>query len=258
MPFRDVRAIYFDLDDTLCAYWDASKAALREAFTHHGPEGRTYEEMVQAWAEAFRKFSPTLKSTDWYKTYLKVGKPTRDEQMRLTLREVGIDDPAQAERMGDAYGHHRDANLKLFEESLPILEILYPRMPLGLITNGPADIQRQEVNTLNIGHFFDPILIEGELGFGKPDHRVYEIALQAFRNKIADLEPDQILMVGNSFAHDIGGARRAGWKTAWVRRPSDVPPSAKGPEEMPPNATPADLVIGDLRELLPALGIESA
>jgi putative hydrolase of the HAD superfamily len=26
--FSQVRAVYFDLDDTLCAYWDASKIAL--------------------------------------------------------------------------------------------------------------------------------------------------------------------------------------------------------------------------------------
>lgn len=27
-----VKAIYFDLDDTLCAYWDACKQGLRETF----------------------------------------------------------------------------------------------------------------------------------------------------------------------------------------------------------------------------------
>ena len=40
-----VRAVYFDLDDTLCAYWEASKFALRRAFEDHGPEGYTADEM---------------------------------------------------------------------------------------------------------------------------------------------------------------------------------------------------------------------
>ena len=38
-PFAEVRAVFFDLDDTLCGYWDACKIALRETFAEHGPDG---------------------------------------------------------------------------------------------------------------------------------------------------------------------------------------------------------------------------
>ncbi len=243
-----VRGIYFDLDDTLCGYWDASKIGLREAFAEHGPQGRTVEEMVLAWATAFRGFAPTLKKTGWYAGYLVSGEPTRTEQMRRTLAEVGVTDEAMAQALSESYMRRRDANLKLFSDAVEVLTILKGRYPLGLMTNGPADIQRQEIATLGVERFFDHFFIEGEVGEGKPKPVVFERAASAM-----GLQPHEILMVGNSFGHDVTPALAAGWRAIWVRRPSDVPPSATHPEEMPEGAAEPDAVIGSLRELLDLL-----
>ena len=155
-----VRAIFFDLDDTLCGYWDAAKIGLLKAFAEAGPPGIDPETMVGHWAAAFREFAPTLKETGWYKTYLKSGEPTRTEQMRRTLLNAGIDDPAMARTLGDVYAAHRNDALELFPEALEVLDALRDRgYPLGLITNGPGDIQRQEIETLGIADRFDVILI---------------------------------------------------------------------------------------------------
>ncbi|MBL8087662.1 MAG: HAD family hydrolase [Chthonomonas sp.] len=247
-----VRAIYFDLDDTLCGYWDACKAALRIAFQQHPAGDADPETMVRHWAAAFRVFGKNLKQTHWYPVYLKTGKPTRIEQMRLMLESFDIHDQDHAERLAETYSVERDRALRLFPESHEVLELLTGRYPMGLITNGPADIQRQEINTLGIEHFFDHIYIEGELGEGKPLPSVFERARRA-----VGCEPHQVLMVGNSYGHDIKGAIEAGWRTVWIRRSSDVPPSADGnaqPEERPEGDPAPDMVIGDLREFLPALG----
>lgn len=251
-PFAAVRRVFFDLDDTLCGYWDASKAALREAFEAHGPEGVSPDEMVGHWAAAFREFSPTIKRTGWYPTYLKQGEPTRTEQMRLTLKRVGIEDETRAAQLSEAYGRLRNANLRLFDDALEVLDRLSAHFPMGLITNGPADIQRQEIETLNIGHYFDKVYIEGETGKGKPLPELFEAITQE-----AGLEPEQIAMVGNSYAHDVQPALMAGWVGVWIRRPSDVPPSAHGSaakaEEKPDGAPMPHATIGALRDLLPLL-----
>lgn len=248
-PFSAVRAVFFDLDDTLCGYWDASKAGLRHAFTLHGPPEYTPDEMVEHWAAAFREFSPTLKQTGWYETYLKNGEPTRTEQMRLTLARIGQENPELARRLSDAYGDQRNANLQLFPDALEVLDWLKSRgVTLGLVTNGPADIQRQEIETLGIGSYFPHVYIEGEMGRGKPHKEVFD--------RIAHdvgLSGKQVLFVGNSYAHDIRPVLDAGWHAIWIRRPSDVPPSLKGktavPEERPEGAPEPDAIIGSLMEL---------
>ncbi len=251
--FESVKAVCFDLDDTLCGYWDASKAAMRTAFESHAPQGISVDEMVRAWAAAFRKFSPSIKRSHWYPTYLKQGEPTRTELMRLALLEVGFDDEDRANRLSEIYARERDKNLKLFPDAIPVLEEFKSRFPLGLITNGPADIQRQEIETLGIGHYFELILIEGEMGEGKPEPAVFLRAEKHF-----GLQPHEILFVGNSYAHDIEPAIRAGWRAIWIRRPSDVSPSSsgsgQGAEQRPPESPEPDAEIGELSELLGLLG----
>lgn len=252
---QDVRAIFFDLDDTLCGYWDASKKGLHRAFELHGPEGFTPLEMVRHWAAAFREFAPTLKKTGWYPIYLKSGEPTRTEQMRLTLLRVGVVDDERARALSQSYMELRDSGLALFEDVPEVLEKLHGKYPLGLITNGPADIQRMEIATLGLERYFDHILIEGEMEIGKPNKQVFDKA-----EAMAGVRPHEILFVGNSYAHDVAPALAAGWRTVWIRRPSDVPPSAgpglATPEEMPPGGAQPDAIVGEIREILPLLGIE--
>lgn len=250
--FSEVRAIYFDLDDTLCGYWTASRKGLVETFSEYGPHILSPEQMVQEWAAAYRGFGPNLKATGWYDRYLTSGEPTRTEQMRLTLLRVGIDDPQLARQLGDAYNEARDRNLQLFPDAIAVLDTLKTKYPMGLITNGPAENQRREVATLGISRYFDPILIEGELREGKPLASVFDKAAKAM-----DCEPHQLLFVGNSFNHDIAPAIEYGWRTVWVRRATDVAPSSNPdtakPEEMPIGAKPPDAVIGELSELLALL-----
>ncbi|HRF58283.1 MAG TPA: HAD family hydrolase [Fimbriimonadaceae bacterium] len=244
-----VRVVFFDLDDTLCGYWEAAKVGLRKAFEEAGPSGIDAETMVRHWATAFREFAPTLKETGWYKTYLKTGEPTRTEQMRRTLLVAGIDDAAMARGLGDAYAEHRNDALELFPEALEVLEALRDRgYPLGLITNGPGDIQRQELETLGIEDRFSIILIEGEQGLGKPNPEVFLRAEERSGAKGAE-----ILFVGNSYAHDIRPALAAGWRAIWVRRPTDVPPSGSHPEERPADLPAPTAEVSDLREVLELL-----
>lgn len=238
----DIRAVAFDLDDTLCAYWDAAKIGLGVTLdTLEGGRGH----WLPHWAAAFRGFCGDLKKSPWYDTYLREGEPTRTELMRLMLLEGGVDDAALARSLSDQYGEARDQALVLFPETLGTLQqVRALQLPLLVITNGPADIQRQELRTLGIEALFDHVLIEGEMGFGKPDARVFELALD-----LCGCSPSHVLMVGNSYSADIVPAVRHGWKTAWIRRPSDVAPSATGPEHRPSEGPIPDLEITDLREI---------
>lgn len=253
-PFGNVRAVFFDLDDTLCAYWDAAKAGLRAAFEAEPVPGYELEEALKVWAREFRRYAEELKTSHWYEIYLTEGSTTRAELMRQALEAMGVTDPELAWRLSEVYGRERDARLELFPDARNVLRALSGTFHLGLITNGPADIQRQEIATLNIGSYFETVLIEGEMGLGKPHAAVFAKAEEACRAK-----GDEVLFVGNSYAHDIAPALRAGWRTVWIRRESDVPPSADTPrrEEMPEGAIHPDAILETLEPLPRLLGIRS-
>lgn len=246
---RPVKAIAFDLDDTLCGYWDAAKSGLAQTFRELSPTGFTPEQLQIAWAEEFHAFCPNLRELGFYEDYLESGKPTRDELMRRMLLRLGIDDGELATRLGDRYAENRRHALKLFPEIPELLNALHGKFPLALITNGPADIQREEIADLGIGHYFDLVLIEGEQKVGKPHPSVFQTAQDHF-----GVGAESMLFVGNSYNHDIAPAISAGWQTVWVRRPSDIAPSntesdAK-PEEKPKGAQEPTLVLPDLGPLV--------
>jgi putative hydrolase of the HAD superfamily len=172
--------------------------------------------------------------------------------MRLMLHRLGVAEEGLAQKLGDAYAFARNANLKLFPEAISVLDTLKARYPLGLITNGPADVQRQEIETVGVGKYFEHVYIEGEMGRGKPLPEVFEMIAAEVGKR-----PDEILFVGNSYAHDILPAIEAGWHTAWIRRDTDVAPSNANehPEDKPLGAADPDATIYDLREVLTLLGI---
>lgn len=249
--FENIKAIYFDLDDTLCGYWNACKAGLRKTFEEDRPDGFSVEEMIHHWATAFRKFCPTLKKTDWYPIYLEHGEPTRTEQMRRTLQEINVVDDELAKKLSVMYGYHRNAALRLFPDVHETLVTLAQYYQLGVITNGPADIQREEIHTLSLKTYIQHVLIEGELKVGKPSAIVFETA-----EKLAKCSGEEILMVGNSYDHDILPAIQFGWKTAWVYRTSDIPPSSEkhtGPHRLSQSEPLPDMTIFSLKELIPFL-----
>jgi len=241
---QGVTGIYFDLDDTLCTYWEAAKGGLREAFGLHAPD--SVDALVEHWAASFRELLGDIQSEKWYPHYLKSGEVPRTEVIRQAFARCGVIDEELVQRVSRSYLELRNERLQLFPDAIQVLSRLKLDYPLGLITNGPADVQRMEIDRLQIESYFEHIFIEGELGFGKPDPAVLARAAEAMQ-----MQPSELLFVGNSYHHDILPAIKAGWKTVWVRRPSDVPPSSAGkPESLAPGNPSPNAEVTELTELL--------
>jgi putative hydrolase of the HAD superfamily len=58
---------------------------------------------------------------------------------------------------------------------------------------------------------FDAIFVEGELGFGKPDPRVYELAMSRLGHS-----PAQTWMVGDHLEWDVAAPQKLGIFGVWV------------------------------------------
>ncbi|MCL6624127.1 MAG: HAD family hydrolase [Fimbriimonadales bacterium] len=236
-----IKAIYFDLDDTLCAYWDASKKALWQALEEASLPVST-ESAFEAWRSVFPSFSREIKTPRWYERYLETGEPTRTEHMRRALHALGISDEDLAGRLSQRYADLRNQYLTLYPDVIPVLTELKELFWLGLITNGPADVQREEIRVLGIRKFFQDILIEGEVKVGKPNVRIFDLACEH-----SGYLPGEMLYVGNAFEHDVQGAKSAGWHAIWLNRAL---------EENPNTHPQPDAILTDLYQLLEWLGLQ--
>ncbi|GIV08499.1 MAG: haloacid dehalogenase [Fimbriimonadales bacterium] len=224
-----IRAVGFDLDDTLCVYMPVAVQARLQIFeTHLAPRVNLPIEVIdQHYRRAFKSLLEEIHTDRWYPLYLKEGRATRTEAFRRLLQSLNLDSDGLAEQISEEYAALRESMLHLHEEALEVLHALRQRYPLFVITNGPALEQRRELQTLGIEPLFDLVAIEGEVGVGKPYQPIFEFVQSQLR-----LPGEQILFVGNSWEHDVMGALNAGWQAAWVNREGLPCPQPDSPVPM--------------------------
>ena len=150
------------------------------------------------------------------------------------LHEHGTEDEDLAHSLSEVYINLRTESLKLFPGVLPLLAELRGKYTLGLLTNGPSDLQHEKIDLLGLGPLFDRIIVSGDMGIHKPDQRVFERLLQEIH-----VPANTAIYVGNSYEMDIIGAHGAGMWSVWVNPNGD-----KEPQD-----PIADLIIEDVTEL---------
>lgn len=96
-------------------------------------------------------------------------------------------------------------------------------VPLGILTNGPADIQRLKLQQLGAPECFAATVVSGEVGVGKPDPAVFEIVLEQLGSAATDT-----VMVGDSWNRDIEGAEAVGMRSIWISNGRTVRRQVKG------------------------------
>ncbi|WP_195909253.1 HAD family hydrolase [Microlunatus sp. Gsoil 973] len=138
--------------------------------------------------------------------------PVRRQMFAEALAPVGprVD---EIDEITEHYLGIRFAEPLLFDDVLPCLEALRGTCRLGVITNGNS-----KLDSLGLDHYFDREFVAEQVGYAKPDPRIYAHAA-------ADVgcRPRELIMVGDSWGKDVRAARDAGWRGIWLRR--DVDPS---------------------------------
>jgi putative hydrolase of the HAD superfamily len=236
MNFKEVKVVCFDLDDTLCDYEKSAKISRNKMMNYaisrcEGVELSTFQ-------EAYKKsFQNMINHYGGQAIFLiKSGLETRLEHISRTIHRLGFYDPKLVNQLVKIYGEERRKTLKLFSDSIPLLTVLKTKYRLSLVTNGPSDVQRNEIEWLNIEKYFDDIIVSGEVGYAKPDPRIFKVLLTKLK-----ITPSQIIYVGNSQEHDIKGAKKAELKTIWINRKN---------ERLLPETPKPDYEITTLSELI--------
>ena len=139
------------------------------------------------------------------------------------LEAYGAPSPGLAAEIAADFSERRRARMALFPEAFACLQALRARgVPLALVTNGDATEQRWKIERCALAPFFGAIVIEGELGAGKPDAIVYHTALKAL-----GVEPGpDVWMVGDHLEFDVAGSQRVGLRGIWLDRDgAGLPPT---------------------------------
>ncbi|CAN5340766.1 HAD family hydrolase [soil metagenome] len=212
------RLILFDLDNTLCDHATSRSLRVRHAFA---PFFANETDLGQAVQEAVTR---SMEGTTHFPGI---------------LEQYGADANA-AEAARERYVSDRYRGLELYSDALHTIEKVKQVASIGMITNGPTDIQQPKIDLLQIEHLFPFILISESVGIWKPDPAIFHMALEK-----AGIAAEDAVYVGDSPVADVPGAKAAGMRSVWINCagidwPGDEPP---------------DIEIRDLNELLLSLGI---
>lgn len=194
------RIVLFDLDETLCDYVGARRRRL---------------------AVAFRIALRNVPADEWPDFAALIDRsiaiaPHGDAHFPALLQEHGFDDPAAVDCARTWFRRHRLHSLELFPDARPMFTALRrndPGVRFGIVTNGPADVQREKVALLGLPPLVDAIVISGEVGVAKPDPAIFALALERLQG-----EPNDASYLGDAPLVDISGARAAGIRAVWMNR----------------------------------------
>lgn len=228
-------AVFFDLDDTLIAFDAVSDLIWKmviDEYAEINPKVKSNVLMGTIKAKSNWYWSDTERHTKGRNNL----KETRRKIVQIAFKELNL--PSEdAVRLADKYDSERTENIHLFPGVVEVLEVFIKKgVKLVLITNGEGSIQRYKIKKLNLERYFKDIFIEGELGFGKPDKRVFEMALEA-----SGSDRERVVMVGDKLEWDIRGAMGAGIASVWCDYKKEGLPS--GCADKP------DHIIHDISEL---------
>jgi putative hydrolase of the HAD superfamily len=205
-----MKALLVDLDDTLLDYsggvdacWEAACATAAPSVERAALLAALIDTRQWFWSDPERH---RRERVDMLGAWTKIA--------ARALERCGCADPRTAAAVAEAYAERRRAAWRLFPEAAPFLARLRERrVPLALVTNGDARQQRDKIERHDLARWFDVILIEGELGYGKPDHVVYLEALRRLGVAAADA-----WMVGDHIEFDVAAPQQLGLRGVWVDR----------------------------------------
>lgn len=209
-----IKAVLWDLDNTVLNFTAAERASLRRALKVLG-YGECSDGMLEEYARVNIRHWEALERGE--KTQAQV----LADRFREFLGMYGFD-PSGAEALNAEYEPHIPDTIVFIPGALETLKQLKGKVIQCCATNGAASVQRRRLRESGLGEIFDHVFISEEMGAKKPDREYFDMVLA----ELKDIKREEILMVGDSLTSDMRGAANAGIKKCWynpARKSGNVP-----------------------------------
>ncbi len=215
------RLVLFDLDDTLFDHMGSVVRGLEAVGRHFPPLARRpareaavlYQRLLESVHPAIvrGRISPDA---------------ARLRRFQALLRWAGA--PASTARAREAsriYREEYQRARRVVPGSVGVLRALRPQARIAILSNNRREEQAEKLDSLGLARWVDLLVTSEELPWAKPDPRAFRYAVRE-----AGSRPHLATMVGDSWAVDIAGARRAGLGAVWVNRSGAPLPAGEGVE----------------------------
>lgn len=199
-----ITGILFDFGGTLYDYYPSnsviwSRIAKKLGVDISPNDPRIWKGIQRQSIEAIRRAKP-------------FSKLSREEIQKLNLHvlaAMGIDGEGTMHLISEEFDK-RGHGYRINPESKETLERIYSMgLKIGLVSNCPSEFGKPRRLTMRedgILHYFNTIILSGEVGHEKPEKEIFKIAL----NSLGLQDASKAIIIGDSFLADVMGAQNAG------------------------------------------------
>ena len=144
----------------------------------------------------------------------------QDDFLELLRKKVALeicylpqqpDEATRANWVNLIAGYCDAAARACIKEALPMLEELHGRFPMMLVSNFYGNID-EVLRSYGIRHLFKGIIESAVVGVRKPNPTLFKLGIDAL-----ELEPSEVLVVGDSLRKDIQPAEQLGCQVLWLK-----------------------------------------
>ncbi|MEB3960394.1 HAD family hydrolase [Streptomyces kunmingensis] len=202
-----LKAIVWDIDDTIFDYATADTAGMRAHLTVEGLTDTfgTVERALAHWKTLTREHWARFEAgeTDW--------EGQRRDRVRAFVGRA-LDD-VSADAWFTRYLGHYEAAWSLFPDAVPALDTLAAGYRHAVLSNSSLHNQDRKLRVLGVRDRFETLLCAAELGVAKPEAAAFHAVCEEL-----GLAPHDVAYVGDQPDTDARGAVEAGLTGIWLDR----------------------------------------
>lgn len=205
-----IKTVLFDLDDTLFDYQYSRRCGLKAL------QGK-YANFRNISVEELEMAHDSLLHANYQKTLDRTITMSEaiTERIYLLCLKYGL----------ELYGPDLEQTVSLYNseyertrQPIPgVRELLRylsdHKIKIGIVTNGLVDFQEEKLRVCRLDELFTYVIISEEVGFRKPDRRIFDEAL-----KRTGARAEETVFIGDSWPADVTGAYNCGMKAIWLNR----------------------------------------
>jgi len=230
-------AILFDLDDTLFDHSLAARGALTRVHQQHPAfSAQPFSAFERAHAETLEELHADVLAG------IRTVDDAREERFRRLFLTAGVPDDRQLiQATAVTYRHAYLAARRPVDgarELLAALKVLDAPVRIAVVSNNILEEQEGKIAHCGFAPFLDALVVSEAVGVTKPNPAIFEHALAEL-----GCPPSEAVMIGDSWAADIEGARAAGIRAIWFNRTGFAAPRVDPDVTEIAALTPTDAVM---------------
>ena len=200
MNKSNIKHVFFDLDHTLWDFDKNSGLTFHKIFELHGLNINlnqflsTYEPINLQYWKLYRE-EKIIKEDLRYQRLKDTFDAIQIEVSDDTINQLSVD-----------YIDYLTTFNHLFEGTIDILEYLYDKYQLHIITNGFEEAQQRKLDNAGISKYFETVTNSEMAGVKKPNPIIFNHALEKAQSKA-----QESIMIGDNLEADIEGDLNLGF-----------------------------------------------